>query len=131
MVHAEGADALDAVANANERMIEFAHRLRQLPEVRRAIPGLNARRYRSGPRLEAYVEAELVSSTVVCWWIEVGWNDQWRVNSGIYVNDDAGQQVVREFPDRQAPDSTAFSAELAIAIDALVASVADTDLTRF
>ena len=127
---AKGADALEAVAVASERLIELSIDLGRRSEVRRSVQGIDCRRLRSGSVLSMYVECELQSTNVLCWWLEVGWRERWTIASRIYLNHDDGQDVVREFPERRAEDAAGFIAELGAAVDELAASVADVDLTR-
>jgi len=127
MIVAPGADVLEAIAGASERLIELSIDLRRRPEVRRSIQGVDCRRLQSGSVLTRYVEAELQSTNVACWWLEVGWSERWAIASRVLLNDD-GQHVVRRFPDRWAADTVGFIGELTAAVDELVASVAEVDL---
>jgi hypothetical protein len=128
---AQGAEALEAVAVASERMTALASSMRGRPGVRRVVPGVDCRRYRSGSTFDVYVEVELASDNVLTWWLEVDWTRRWTIESRVLLNHDGGQDVVRAFPDRWAEDSVGFTTELAAAVDELVGSAEGVDLTRY
>jgi hypothetical protein len=131
VVVARGAEALEAVAVASERMVDLARSMRERPGARRAASGVECRRYRSGSTFDVYVEVELASDYVLTWWLEVGWTERWTIESRVLLNHDGGQDVVRAFPDRWAEDSAGFTTELAAAVDELVGSAEEVDLARY
>jgi hypothetical protein len=128
---ARGAEALEAVAVASERMTDLAILLRGRPEARNVSSGVICRRYRSGSTFAVYVEVELASGNVVCWSLEVGWTARWTIATRILLNHDGGQDVVRAFADRRAEDAAGFTPAISGAVDALIASADEVDLTRY
>ena len=132
VVGTAGAEVLEAVAAANEKLIDLAARLRKRPEVRQVVRGLDCRRYASGAMLEGYVDAELTAGRALSWWLEVHWGQgAWVIESDVRVVHDAGQDGVQELPTRCAVGLDEFTRELAQAVDALVASADTIDLASF
>ena len=75
----EAARVLSALADAYERITGLARELRSRAEVKRVVHELSPRNYKSGPVIEASVDAELHSGRSVSWWLEITWGEQWEL----------------------------------------------------
>ena len=98
------AQLLDALAAANERLIALARELRSRPLVTTVLHDFDLRSYRTGPLLEAYVEASSPSDDAICYGLQVSWDDsEWTIETYITVNRSAEeyQDMLREFPERR------------------------------
>ena len=127
---AQGAEVLEAIAGASERLIEQTIKLRKLPGVRGVIQAVDCRRLRSGSSLALYVEAKLVDERTLTWWLEVSWCGEWLIESRLLRDHRYGQEIVHRFSDRRATTAGEFADELSRAVDALVSSMAEHDLAQ-
>lgn len=94
---------LEAAAECNDKLIALAQSFQFKPEVIRVLNSFECRQYRTGPVLEGYVDIELRNNQALAWWLEVHWNsNQWIIKSRVTVNHAEGQDVIREFSDREA-----------------------------
>jgi hypothetical protein len=100
---------LSALADTHERITGLARELRSHAEVTRVVHELGPRNYKSGPVIEAYVDAELRSGRSVSWWLEITWVEQWQVSARILENSAEGQETLRVFQTDQLVLSTASS----------------------
>lgn len=120
---------LESIAGSNEQFIALSQWLRSLPEIK-VTRGFECRAYKSGTMIEAYVEAEVDENKTVCWWLDVGWNnEQWLIESSVLLNDDQGQKVLRTFPTRTARSLDDFVTQLAEATEDLTTHARSMDLS--
>jgi hypothetical protein len=127
---AQSIRVLECLAACNEQLIALCQWLPSMPGIRTVSHGFSCRAYKSGTSLEAYVEADLEDEKVICWWIEVGWNrEEWRIEPSVLVNDDQGQRVLRDFPEKRPKTIDDFTVELKEATSDLVAYARSMDLS--
>jgi hypothetical protein len=119
---ASGAEPLEALAAARERLIEASIGLGRRPGVTRVGSGVDCRGYRSGSTCEVYVEAELEADRTITWWMDITWDRTWKIEARL-LRDDDGQAVIREFPGRIATESAEFAVSLAEVVDEIVSSI--------
>ena len=119
---------LEAIADSNSQFIELASRLRSRPDITRVHHDLDCRKYLTGSVVQIYVEAELESANSVTWWLDLRWNeDHWFVEGRVLVDNDQGQDTVREYPDRTADTLDACIKDLLQVTADLVSSVDSID----
>src|SRR5260370_27681126 len=83
--------------------------LRRLSAVANAQACLEPAFYANGPVLEGYVEANLTNGDVVCWCLDVRWNqDSWAVEATLDRKTGDRQQTVGEIPVETVNDFDAF-----------------------
>lgn len=89
---------LEPMAAASEVLNRLEARLLGLPVVTKTHRGLDIRTYHSGLVVERYVEADLIDTRNICWWLEFSPtnNDHWRIEASIYVSHG---EVLHRFPD--------------------------------
>ena len=96
----ESTRVLEAIAKCNEQFIALSHWLRS-SGYKGVTQGVDCRAYETGTMLEAYVEAELSDGRIICWWLDISWNQaSWRIASSVVLNNDDGQEVLKSFPDK-------------------------------
>jgi hypothetical protein len=94
---------LEAVAASTNQFVGFAQRLQSSARVVSAVYGIDCRRLDTGPFLVEYVDVELQNGMAVAWWLELNWNEtKWMIESRVLMNDEQGQDVLKEFPSREA-----------------------------
>jgi hypothetical protein len=120
---ATGGEALEALANARERLILASVELRRMPGTAHVGTGVDVRGYRTGSTFEMYVEAEFQAGYSVTWWIEITWEREWMIDATVRRNDDDGQQTLRQFEVRVASDPQEFAARLAEVVDEVTESI--------
>ena len=106
---------LEAIATSNEELVSLSEMLRSHPSVIRVLRGFDCRNYRTGVRLEWYVDAELRSGHGMCWSVDVSWAEaNWVISSKISINrnGDQGQDVLKEFADKSAQTLKDFISQL-------------------
>lgn len=97
---AESIRVLECIAACNEELISLSQWLHSFADIKPSR-GFDCRAYESGTMLEAYVEAELDGGKTICWWLDVKWRAQeWSIQSSVSLNDDQGQRVLKNFPDK-------------------------------
>lgn len=120
---AEGADALQKLADASEYLIDLGVRIRDRGNVSTASAYTYLRNYQSGAMCELYLEVTLASSAVVVGFLEVSWQPQWLLRSGIRVNRDSEQERLEDFDDRIVLSVTELSAQLNSALKEIERSI--------
>ncbi len=112
------------LATLSIRLTEVAEAVRAFPGVRLVTTDVSPRSYESGPRIEAYVDAELESGNSLAWWLEL-YEDggSWVVESSILHTTSQGQDQLRELPARYAVNAGELASEVGGATDALISSV--------
>ncbi len=86
------------------------------------------RSYRTGPMLEAYVEATDVAGDAVSYWLQLTWTPtEWIIGTAVTINraTEEHQDVLREFDERQADTLQAAVTLLREAVCDLVAAAED------
>src|SRR5262245_13783943 len=105
---------LEALAEVNRLLRDHSAGLRRLSGVTaaQAFP-LEAVFYTNGSRLEGCVEAALPDGDVVCWCLDVSWNqDFWVVEATLDRKSGNRQQTVRELPTATVGQFDSFLQEL-------------------
>lgn len=105
----QAARLLEAIAAANERMIDLARVLRSGSEVVKVIRTSDCRRYLWGLEsvvrcaVEFNVETELRNGTAIDWLIEIYYSDaKWVVEARASITHDQEQDTLEEFPERRS-----------------------------
>jgi len=112
--------ALQAFANCSFILGELAINLRKHPQIIRALNALEFRQYQTGSMVEGYVDVELQDGRALCWWIDIQWQETWKISSRIYLNDSEEQKTVHEFTERLTSDLDTCIYEIDIATHELV-----------
>ena len=97
----ELARVLEAIAEANERLLALSGQMRSRPEVVKATHMMDFRRFSNlslaedssvSSLAEFFVEAELKNGKVLCWQLEIQWTkDKLTIESAVLVNDETGR----------------------------------------
>src|SRR5260370_25307703 len=88
---------LEELAEINRLFRDHAVALRRLSTVTKAQACLETASYRNGPVLEGHVEAVLANGDVVCWCLDVSWNQQsWTVNATLDKKSGDRQKTIKE-----------------------------------
>ena len=118
------ARVMTLLASSSERVGQLALTISRLPNVVRVSHRFEFRAYRSGPCLEAFVDAELASGCARSMWLEVKWSQTaWSLESSLLaVGADGRQEVVREFPSVNIVSLEEFEERLSRAIALLEGS---------
>ena len=119
---------LEALATANARLIEFSRALRSRLEVVDVLHCLECRWYLTGPMIEGYVDVEIRGRKSVAWLLDIRWPDKWLVDTRVVSNHGQYQDVLREFPTREAESLGELITVLNLAVSELISS-ADSYLT--
>src|SRR5436305_44745 len=100
----QGAQLMSALAAANERLVDLAIELRARPSVKSVLNAVSLRSYRSGPMLEAYVDATGLNGDNIGYWLELSWTaDEWVIGTSIAINraNEEYQDTLQAFPERR------------------------------
>jgi len=100
---------LEVLAEVNRLLRDHAVELRRSSSVTHAQAYLEAVSYKNGPVLEGYVDAKLANGDVVCWCLDVRWNqNSWTVEATLDRKAGDRQETVAELPTETASDLDAF-----------------------
>jgi|SRR5882724_3939880 len=126
---AESIRVLESIAQCNEQFIALSQWL-SLSGHKNVTHDVDCRAYESGTMLEAYVEAELEDGKVICWWLDISWNrESWRIAASVLVNNDDGQEVLKDFPEKTPGTLNDFVDQLKEASADLVAHAHSLNIT--
>ena len=101
------------MARYNERLIQLAGKISKLPEVGKLTDEFEFRDYRTGPRLEAYIDAELTDGVALTWWLDLDWSSEaWIINASIILTTDQGRDPLMEYPEKEVSSAFELEAEL-------------------
>jgi hypothetical protein len=114
------AEALQTLASCGYSLRELAISLRKHPKVNRIQDTLEFHQYQTGSAIEGYVDVEMHDGRAICWWIDIQWQDMWKINSRVYLNDSQGQKTIHEFHERHALDFDTYIREISNATQELV-----------
>ena len=123
----QATEVMTILARSNERLVHISNKVRRLPGVSKVSRALDLRDLRSGPTLEAYVEAELDNGTARAMWVELGWSLRvWTLESSVLANEPgAEQRVIREFPQEEILSLEELDSKLLLTIERLEASISE------
>jgi hypothetical protein len=107
-VIASGASPLEAIASVRERLIDASVGLRRHSRVKHVKTDVDLREYRTGSALETFVEAELDTGSTLTWWIEISWQEVWKIVARVYRDSEDGQVTLIEFHERASPEPSGF-----------------------
>jgi len=104
---------LRSIASMNELLVRHAQAVKKMPDVIAVSQRIDFRDYKTGPFLEAYVDAELESDSAICWWLqlELG-QDEWLLEASVRLNTAEGQQTLWEAPALTLNRSESLSSSL-------------------
>jgi hypothetical protein len=127
----DSGEVLDALAQTNERLIEFYEKLKEHRAVKAVTHDFDLRHYEDQASFlgELFVDAELVTGRVACWSVSFSLpSERWLIVSEVRTSAPGGQQVLKSFPDRTARTGKEFAEAIGSAVSELVNSLDSIDL---
>lgn len=92
---------LEAVAEVKDLFRNHAVAMRRHQGVSKTLNGVEVIKYKSGPVLEGYVDAELADGTTFSWLLDVKWPDNsWIIEATTAARSSSGgdQETVEQLP---------------------------------
>ncbi|MCA9933100.1 MAG: hypothetical protein KC415_04215 [Anaerolineales bacterium] len=121
---------LEVIARCNHEMVKLGSTLRLRQQVTEIKRSLECVLYTDTVLLEGYVDAELQTGKAIAWCLEMSWNsDRWLIETSVLVNDEHGQNSIKEFPVRIAETLDECLKQLTSATMELVNSANSINLT--
>lgn len=118
----------EAVASANEKLIEWTVQLRSHSGVAHTSRGMDLRNYRTGSMLELWLEAELTDGCTVCWWMDISHGDDgWSISPSVLRNRSENQETLLQMTERRIPRNGDMAAALAATILEMGSSIGRLD----
>ena len=115
---------MEALATTNEQFAELCRSMRKRAGTVSAKHEMSVRRYGSETLIEFYVDVELRNGKNLGWWMEIHCGERrWIIESSVHLNDEHGEEKVREFPDHMTTSLEEFLSELEESTAALSESV--------
>jgi hypothetical protein len=124
VMSSSGTELLDAIAEANQRLVDLAVDLRRRRGVRHVEHLFSCQPYRSPNQitLDIYVDAELQHGPSLVWNLAAWWHPTWGVEASVDFVRGEDQEAIRRYPVKRSDSAGEFLADLARTLDALVGS---------
>jgi hypothetical protein len=92
-------EILSALSKTSHELSELAFQMRKDERVLKVLHTLEFSQGAIDRAIEGYVDAELKDGRDICLWIDIKWEEEWKISSWVLVNDSEGQNVVHKFDD--------------------------------
>ena len=121
---------LEAIALNNKKFMQLADELRSQLDVLSVKQGIDFGQYKSGTRVDFYVDAELHSDKSICWWLEICWErEQWIIEYSVLITHNQGQEKLKEFSDKLPENFDEFILQFNKSTDELIVTSSEISLT--